>query len=162
MKRRNAVMGAIVGVPTLVGFLLLGGPAMAAGGFAPYDDTDPAVTGCSTGATTIASYPIKTPANAVVGTLEVRYSSACDTNWVRVNNTVSGTSATKYIGRYRTYLPAGGTIAFLSTYAIDAGLGWSYGNQVGGASIACIDVLGEIVDSSTLAVIATSGTHTLC
>jgi hypothetical protein len=149
------------------GFVLLGlftsaGSASAATPGAPYDNTDPSSTGCSADGVTIASYPIKDPSNNVLGTVEVRYSATCNTNWVRVNNTVTGASADKYIERISSYNAGTNTgLPFTYTFAEDPGLGWSYGNQVGGASTNCINVWGRLVDSSGT-IIANSGTHTVC
>ncbi len=43
----------------------------------PYDGTDPVATGCDRTATTVASTPVDG------GTLELRWSSSCRTNWGR-------------------------------------------------------------------------------
>lgn len=112
---------------------------------------------------TIASYPIhSTVSGSVVGTLEVRYSAACDTNWVRANNTVPGATVYKFIERYRTHLPAGGSLPYATQTEADVALGWSYGMQFDGASVACIGVGAWFTDSSG-AIIATAGpTVTLC
>ena len=125
---------------------------------------DPASTGCSAGATTIASYTVKsTVTGAVVGTLEVRYSSSCDTNWVRVNNTMSGTTANKYIDRISTYTPGppASGYPFNSQVDSDPGVGSSYGFQLGAASVSCNHVGAWFTDASN-SIVATSGQFTLC
>lgn len=157
--RRSVAIAA--GALALTFGLISGGPAFAAAPYPLYDGTDPSVTGCSVGASTIASYPIKTPANVVVGTMEIRYSPTCDTNWIRSNNTVSGTTMWKTIERYRYHLPQSGTIPYFSQTEVDGGLGWTYGMQADGASMFCINALSEIKNSSG-AVIATSGTIWVC
>jgi hypothetical protein len=163
MKHSRSVI-AIAASGAAVALILVAGPAQAAVPQPPYDNTDPASTGCSAGATTIASYPIKsTVSGAVVGTLEVRYSSSCDTNWVRVNNTMSGTVANKYIDRISTLNPGPPTTgyAFNSQLDSDPGLGSSYGFQLGAASVSCNHVGAWFTDASNV-IVATSGQFTLC
>lgn len=57
----------------------------------PYDGQDPMASGCASSAYTVLSAPIKIIpmyGSGTVGTLELRYSSQCGTNWGRV--TTSG------------------------------------------------------------------------
>ncbi|POX54391.1 DUF2690 domain-containing protein [Streptomyces sp. Ru72] len=48
-----------------------------------YDGSDPSSTGCSSGASTVASATVKN-SNATFGTIELRYSLACHTAWARL------------------------------------------------------------------------------
>ena len=162
--RTRRTLLSIAGVASVIALTMVGGPALAASGIAPYDNTDPSSTGCSSGATTIASYPINdTVTGAVVGTLEVRYSSTCDTNWVRTSNTVTGTTSNKYIDRISTFNPGPPATgyAFDSQSDADPGVGSSYGFQLGGASTSCNHVGAWFTDSSNV-IVATSGSHLLC
>jgi hypothetical protein len=157
---KTAAVLSIVGALTTAGAAT--GAAAAAIG-SPYDYSNPQTTGCAADGQSIASYPIRsTVTNAVVGTLEVRYSPSCDTNWVRANNTVPGATVHKYIERHRTHLPTSGTLPYASQTESDTALGWSYGMQFGGAAIACVGVGAWFTDSSG-AIIATAGPMiTLC
>ena len=77
---------ACTGVLTLQG-------ASAAHAASPYDGADPAATGCSANATTLASaplYPINS--NQQAGTIEMRYSYTCKTQWIRVHSTQANCS----------------------------------------------------------------------
>lgn len=52
------------------------------------DGTDPHTTGCDASASTVASANlVRSTDNVVVGTVELRWSSVCKTNWARVNRT---------------------------------------------------------------------------
>lgn len=120
-------------------------PASAAPPYGQYDYTDPAQTGCSASAITIWSKDLRHPVSGVVnGRMEVRYSTVCETNWVRVNNYVNGASARKIIQRYRTHAPNGGTVEFAEDNTVDTYFGWSYGLQFYAPSWVCIAVGGVI------------------
>ena len=64
------------------------------------DYQDPIATGCSSGAYTVASAPI-TYQGITYGTVELRWSPTCQTNWARttVNNSYLG--LTRYANVYR-------------------------------------------------------------
>jgi uncharacterized protein DUF2690 len=63
------------------------------------DGLDPAVTGCDASATTVDSAPTS------FGPIDLRFSSACQTNWVRIRN-----------------YPGGGTSLVMSVTDIDRGV----------------------------------------
>lgn len=77
-KAGNLVARVVIMLAAVVGLLAVSaGPALAGPG---HHNTDPLATGCSSSAYTVRS--------GTVGSIyyEVRYSSACGTNWVRVPN----------------------------------------------------------------------------
>ncbi len=130
-------------------------PAHAAG--YGYDGTNPTTAAggyCVNGSYAIASYPITNySGGATVGTLEVRYSPACGTNWVRINNTLSGYEAVKHITR--TASP------YFHEEERDWATGWSYSMQVYAPGSTCVIVEGYLVNSSGWPT-AASGVHELC
>ena len=63
-----------------------GGPVTAA--VLPYDNTDPSATGCAGSGYTVGSRNITSVTGQVIGRVELRYSSACGTNWSRVVSTI--------------------------------------------------------------------------
>ena len=73
----------------------------------------------------------------VIGTLEVRYSPRCGTNWVRLNNTITGTDALKSIQR-KSSPPIWVT-------EHDWVTGWSYSMQVYAPGATCVYVGGAIL-----------------
>jgi len=156
-KKRLGRIGAVSAALALIATLALGAaPAYAAG--TSYDNTDPASTGCASGSSAIKTYPInRLGTSTSVGTLEVRYSPGCVTNWVRVYNTLAGTYASKWMDR-----DAGPGLAYNQTAAIyDPGVGWSYGDQL--YAPGCIHVNAGIWDlSSGATLIAQSGSKYLC
>ncbi|WP_428964774.1 DUF2690 domain-containing protein [Micromonospora fluostatini] len=116
-------------------------PVQAAPPGSQYDYTDPAQTGCSATAVTIWSKQLQHPVTGVVnGVMEVRYSTACQTNWVRVNNYVNGAAATKIMIRPRVHTPEGGSLEYASDTTVDVYHGWSYGLQFYAPSWVCIQV----------------------
>ncbi|QDY11158.1 DUF2690 domain-containing protein [Micromonospora sp. HM134] len=123
--------------------LVLGtaGPTQAAPPGSGYDYTDPAQTGCSATGITIWSKELRHPATGTVnGVMELRYSTACETNWVRVNNYIPGAAATKIITRPRVHAPAGGSLEYATDSTTDVYYGWSYGLQFYAPSWVCVDV----------------------
>ncbi|HWJ62357.1 MAG TPA: DUF2690 domain-containing protein [Acidimicrobiales bacterium] len=79
-------LGRLVAAVALAGGLVaaMASPANALA----YDYTDPATTGCSATAITVASTAVIDSRNgANVGTVELRWSTACKTNWARVTRT---------------------------------------------------------------------------
>lgn len=121
---------------------------------AGYDYTDPAQTGCSATGVTIWSKQLRHPATGVVnGVMELRYSTACQTNWARVNNYVAGAAARKIIVRQRVHAPEGGSLEYATDNTVDVYQGWSYGLQFYAPSWVCVQVgatltLGETVIGS--------------
>jgi Protein of unknown function (DUF2690) len=121
-------------------FLVLPATAMSAGAVSAVtcsgygcDGTSPASTGCSVGATNKdLEYIYSGPSMTVVGTIEMRYSQACQTVWARVTNrNRPGTQATK-IFRYSDGRYYSGTDSTCPTFCKDtvgANVG-SYGYQL--------------------------------
>jgi helix-turn-helix protein/uncharacterized protein DUF2690 len=75
---RLAAAGAVTGV--LLGAVLVSGahrPGNAA------DGENPSQAGCAAGSRVLDSQPVRTPAGAVLGTLELRYSPRCVAGWAR-------------------------------------------------------------------------------
>ena len=153
-KLRKSLFGLAVSAGVVLSVVLSAAPAQAAG--YGYDGTDPASTGCATGSTAIASFPIKVNGTgSTVATLEVRYSSACGTNWVRINNTVSGMFVNKWI--QRTSSPV------YTQEDTDTNVGWSYGMQVYAPGSTCIQVDGVLIyNDGNNDPYAWSGWHSLC
>lgn len=120
------------------------------------DFTDPAQTGCSNTAVTVWSKNLIHPVTGVVnGRMELRYSTACQTNWVRINNYVNGATAEKILVRQREYLPEGGTVPYAEDHTSDTFYGWSYGLQLYAPAWMCVQVGGVIRLNG--AVIASNG-----
>ncbi|WP_147794793.1 DUF2690 domain-containing protein [Cellulomonas sp. Y8] len=102
--------------------------------------TDP-TKGCANGSGIVHSADILNASGAPIAKLEVRYSPACQTNWVRVNNTVEGALVEKYIA-----IPGGAV-----EQEQDRGVGWSYSMQVYAPDSTCVDVSAVIsLDGSLL------------
>ncbi|MEU8051665.1 DUF2690 domain-containing protein [Micromonospora harpali] len=140
MTRIAAALALTVGLA-----LGTGGAVQAAPPGSGYDYTDPAQTGCSATGITIWSKELRHPATgAVNGVLELRYSTACETNWVRVNNYVNGAAAVKIIARPRVHAPTGGSLEYATDSTVDVYYGWSYGLQFYAPSWVCVDVGGMI------------------
>jgi hypothetical protein len=140
-RRASLVVAAIVAAL----FLTATAQANAAPPYGQYDYTDPAQTGCAASAVTIWAKDLRHPVSgAVTGRMEVRYSTACETNWVRINNYVNGASARKIIQRYRTNAPGGGSVEFAEDNTVDTYYGWSYGLQFYAPAWVCVAVGGVI------------------
>lgn len=147
----------VLAAALLVGASALPASATSGTGF---DNTNPAAGPdyCATG-----SVPIKTVnlyANGVgplVGYMEVRYSSKCGTNWVRVYNI--GTSD----ARSKTYIqrPAQGSLPASVPISSDDSYpgGWAYGYQLYAGGATCIYVQGGLTTSAWT---ASSGYLYLC
>jgi hypothetical protein len=78
---RNAIRaGVVLGAVGASMFAMTGGAQAYT-----YDGQDPSSTGCSSGATTVASAGMYTPEGHIhVGVIEMRYSVACHTGWARL------------------------------------------------------------------------------
>lgn len=152
MKSRLFVTGAAIGA---VCAALFGGMSASAAAGLPYDGTDAATTGCSSDAKAAASFPIKTTAGVVAGTMTVYKSAKCGTMWVHANNLMSGTTAGKYIERQGD----GMTYFYDNDYTATAGLGSSHGLQFGVP--ACVTAWTNLYDSANV-IVAKAGTHIVC
>lgn len=123
-----------------------------------YDGTNPATTGCANSSYAIWSTPIKTSNGQQVGTLEVRYSTACGTNWVRMqNNSPAPLVSVKSIER-RT------SPRFWETESDYPSQGWTYSMQVYAPGSTCVYVGGALVGApgSGLGVVASIPEKKLC
>ncbi|MFD5872227.1 DUF2690 domain-containing protein [Streptomyces sp. NPDC060322] len=140
--------------------VMLTATQVAAAPYDPYTGTNPYTTGCDVGAVTIGTRQIRSP-QAVYGTMEVRYSPTCQTNWVRAVMTVSNTSTTitKGIQRMSSQPDGqGGWLGYYQNYDYDPGTGSSFGMQVFAPGSTCISAMAVLRDSSGQA-IASTGTN---
>lgn len=117
----------------------------------PLDGTDPGASPyCATGSVPIYSTPIYSDfTGAQIGTMEVRYSPSCGTNWVRVNNTLG-------YNAHKSIFIVGGA----SDDEDDWGPGWSYGMQIYAPGSTCIYASAHIDDGNT--VIGQTGNIYIC
>ena len=89
------LVAAVVGAP--VADAARPGKAPAPSGVAPNvscagngcNGKDPQASGCSANAVTLASAAMLTVSRDNIGTIEMRYSRACGTQWIRINSTVT-------------------------------------------------------------------------
>jgi hypothetical protein len=90
------ILGAAAGLPALSA-----GAAQAAtcSGYG-CDNQDPVATGCDAGAYTVTSAPI-TYQGITYGTVELRWSPACQTNWARTTVNSSYLGLMRYANVYR-------------------------------------------------------------
>lgn len=144
MKR---VLGVIFSAALAIGGVALtAAPSQAASGTG-LDGTDPVRTGCVNGSISIAYQDIYM--NSIgpwVGAVDLRYSPACGTNWVRVysNGSASSGQSKKYIER-----PAQGGLPYFRQAEIDSGAaGWTYGMQVYAPGSTTICYQGGLVTSA--------------
>lgn len=90
-SRRKRLATVFAAVAFAAGLTLQG--ASAAHAASPYDGADPAASGCASNAKTLASAPLYLPnSTSQVGTIEMRYSNTCMTQWIRVHSTLSSCS----------------------------------------------------------------------
>ena len=144
--RKTARLALAALLATAAGLPLTAGTAAAAPVESQYDYTDPAATGCSASAITYWSKSLLNPADGTVtGQVELRYSRACKTNWVRVDNYVSGAVARKFIARPWTELPEGGALDYAQDVTDDALTGYSYGLQFYAPAGVCVYVGGFVI-----------------
>jgi len=158
MRRRVRTIACTLTFTALA--VLSAAPASAAQ-YDPYTDTNPATTGCSTDAITIATRTIQSP-QSQYGTMEVRYSPSCGTNWVRATMLVpnSGYTVTKGIIRISSQPDGhGGWLGYYQNYETDPAVGSSFGMQVYAPGSTCIDVMSTVRDASGQ-VAASTGTST--
>jgi len=108
-------------------------PASAATGYG-LDGTLPDGAGsyCMNGASVIYSTPIRVGGTgAQVGTMQIRYSSSCGTNWVRAENESPYLQTAKSI--YRDPSPTDQWV-----HDTDFTYGWSYSRQIYAPGATCI------------------------
>lgn len=142
VTRGGATLAAVIGLVFAVGVA----PASAH----PLDGTDPAGTGCASGSVVIYSQAlINGFDNSRIGTMEVRYSPTCGTNWVRVDNWLG-------YNAHKTIFIVGGA----SDDEDDWGPGWSYGMQIYAPGSTCIYAYAHIDDGFT--VLASTGNVYIC
>ncbi|MFI2783555.1 DUF2690 domain-containing protein [Streptomyces sp. ALB3] len=122
----------------------------AAAPYDPYTGTNPYTTGCAADAVTIGTRQIRSP-QAVFGTMEVRYSPSCQTNWVRAVMSVSNGSnvVTKGIRRISSQPDGqGGWLGFYENYEYDPATGSSFGMQVFAPGATCITAMAVVRNAS--------------
>jgi hypothetical protein len=95
-----------------------------------YDNTDPATTGCSSGAYTLTYSPVSRKDNGVVvGTVELRWSPSCHTAWSRFTPTGGTYPVFASVDAVRP------SDAFMTTSAVRNYTDWPlYSYQLNGAS----------------------------
>ncbi|WP_425471359.1 DUF2690 domain-containing protein [Saccharothrix texasensis] len=134
-------------------------PASAAS-YDPYTSTNPLTTGCGADAITIATRPIRSP-QALYGTMEVRYSPSCGTNWVRavINASSSTNTVTKGIRRPSSQPDGqGGWLGFYEDLETDPAVGSSFGMQVYAPGSTCIYAMSVVhTDSGQIAAFTGAG-----
>lgn len=125
--------------------------------------SDPQLTGCSASAITVASWPLFVDGQQWA-TVELRYSTACLTNWVRVTRMgpARAGSVVKTITRPKTYLPQGGALPYFSQTEVDpASYSTSYGMQVYAPGHMCVVASASLTDASG-ATQASTGDQWVC
>ncbi|WP_328917522.1 MULTISPECIES: DUF2690 domain-containing protein [unclassified Streptomyces] len=152
-KRTLALLATAMGTVALAAV-----PATAAP-YDPYTGSNPSTTGCQADAVTIATQPIRSQ-QATYGTMEVRYSPSCGTNWVRAVITVplaTGT-VTKGIRRPSSQPDGhGGWLGYYEDQETDPAVGSSFGMQVYAPGSTCVLVSSVVKDTSGQ-VVAFTGT----
>lgn len=88
MKKRFSVVATAVAALALTAGLAV--PASAAS--AKYDGKDPKTYGCDASAKTVDSKSVKASDGTLLGTIELRYSTACRTVWAKVTSLQSVSS----------------------------------------------------------------------
>jgi predicted small secreted protein len=141
------------GIATVLAFSAAVGTAHAMASYDPYTGTNPHTTGCAADAITIATRTVSSP-QAYYGTMDVRYSPTCGTNWVRAN--IAGNSTTievvKIIKRYSSQPDGhGGWLGYYSNHETDIGAGSSFGMQVYAPGATCIEAGVAVYYNGTLA-----------
>ena len=105
MNKRLAILLATV--------FTLGGMALAAPASAATcsgngcNGQDPQASGCSANAITLSSARLLTPQGGNVGSIEMRYSRICGTQWIRVNSSITSCSPHPCANMARIRRPAG-------------------------------------------------------
>lgn len=149
----------------MIGALFLAGTAAPASAAVVDGDngSDPQTTGCSTSGITVATWPLFVQGQQWA-TVELRYSTSCQTNWIRVTRTGAGRvgSVIKTITRPKTYLPQGGALPYFSQTEVDpASYSTSYGMQVYAPGHMCVVASATLTDGSGV-VVAATGDQWVC
>lgn len=124
LQLREPFMGRLHWVPAPLAAVAIFGMAPPCWG----DDCsglDPEISGCARGSVTVDGRDIIDPATeAVVGTVELRYSQACQTNWVRITRLCRD-------GRWlRAYLrDEEGNVLTSTSVEVDASAVYGYGSM---------------------------------
>lgn len=138
-------------------------PALAAY-VIPYDGTNPVSTGCANSAYTVKAWPMISTAGARIATAELRYSTTCRTNWVRVNLLGSGGTGTVYktITRNKIETANEGVLLYFTQTEVDSMLSSStYGMQVYAPGAVCVYSRAVIKNGGGQAV-ADTGSQFVC
>lgn len=105
---------------------------------APYDNTDPAQTGCAANAYTVTSRLITDSRGGRLALLELRWSTTCRTNWTRMTSYQGARLMRGYIDRPST----GSSLTFGGTFSS------IYTNQLYGGN-SCLYSFGWVKDPYT-------------
>jgi hypothetical protein len=94
---------------------------------------DPAASGCSASVSVLNSMPMRLPSGTQVGTIEMRYSKICKTQWIRVYSYYTNCSGepcrnSTYI--YRPAGPDGGGVEYYDTGRGGAGQPYQWSSMV--------------------------------
>lgn len=141
---------ALTLLATAVTAVTLAAVPAAAAPYDPYTGSSPATTGCQADAVTIATRPINSQ-QATYGTMEVRYSPSCGTNWVRavISTPVAGNTVTKGIRRLSSQPDGhGGWLGYYEDYETDPAVGASFGMQVYAPGSTCVFASSVVKDAS--------------
>lgn len=162
-SRRTSLAIPVVALVAAMG--AIASPAAQAAVFDPYTGSDPSTTGCSNTGITVASWPVPSVTNGQsLATAELRYSTACQTNWVRVTLGGSGGTGTvvKTITRPRTLLPQGGALEFFTQTEVDPmSYLTSWGMQVYAPGHTCV-IANATLKNASGAVVGTTGDKWVC
>ncbi len=116
----NKTLTMLLATVLAVGTMTLA-PAMAAPASAATcsgngcNGQDPQASGCSGNAITLSSARLRTPQGSDVGSIEMRYSRTCATQWIRVNSSItscSGHGCANLATIRRPAGPDGGAISY--------------------------------------------------
>lgn len=138
MTLRKTLAGLLFAVVALFGLNLSAPTANAASGTG-FDGTDPISTGCVNSGQLISERAVNTWQGENAGTVQVWYSSACGTNWVRTWTRYDEGNSNKNIER-----PAQNGLHAFAEHEGDLGGGWSYSMQVYAPGSTQIRVWGSI------------------
>lgn len=124
-KRKRAI--AVFRAGLVVGAIAVSGATVPAAAFAaPYDNTDPMQTGCAASAQPVTSTMIYDSRGANLALIEMRWSTACQTNWTRMTSKQGGARWMRaYINRGSTWLTFAGTFSQIYTNQLYGGPGTS-------------------------------------
>lgn len=100
--KKKLVRSMVVTLTSVFTAVAPAGPAAAASAMCSgygCDSWDPIISGCYTSAVTVASAPIWSK-GVQLGTVDLRWSTACKTNWTRVTSYINNTYFYAYVYRY--------------------------------------------------------------